>query len=612
MIRTLLCILLACSLGLAPCSVSASAGDVDTTFGTGGRVTTDFSGNADFASSVVVQPDGHIITGGFATGAGRDFALARYTPNGTLDNTFGSGGIVVDALSQSDDQIGSIKLLPDGKIICAGTLFTDATGFDFVLTRYTPEGKPDVTFGSNGTVTTDFGESSDDICFALALQPDGKMVVVGRRVSLRNQDSDFALARYNADGSLDMSFGTAGKVTTDFFGQFDFARDVALQADGQIVAAGQASPNGSANFALARYNADGSLDMTFGTGGKVITIFEGGGIGSSAANALKLQPDGKIVISGEAFNFSLGNPDFALARYDSGGNLDSTFGSGGTVVMDFADSQDIATSLFIQPDGKIIAAGEVQDITTFLSDFGLVRYNSDGSPDPTFGNGGVVTSDFGLAIAAALAMSVQTDGKIIAVGVGSSSPDFAQADFLVARYEGDAVTGSISPAGAFFSSTGGEGAVDITAPGNLSWTAISNDDWITITSTDTGAGNGSITYAVRENFSPSPRQGTATIAGSTFVVTQDGNAGSSCLFKISPAFDTFNATGGTGIVNVTTEEACAWSAVSGVDWITITSHCCGIGSSAVTYTVAANPGVSGRSGLIMVARQNILVKQKGS
>ncbi len=253
-------------------------------------------------------------------------------------------------------------------------------------------------------MTTDFGGT--DIANAVVLQSDGKIVAVGQ------DSSDFALARYNADGSLDSSFGTGGKVTTDFGGS-DAALAAVLQPDGKIVAVGTSA----ADFALARYNTDGSLDTSFGTGGKVTTDFGG----TDQAWAAVLQPDGKIVAAG------LASADFALARYNTNGSLDTSFGTGGKVTTSFEGS-DQARAVVLQPDGKIVAVGWDNGV-----EFALARYNTDGLLDSSFGTGGKVTTDFG-GSDAALAAVLQSDGKIVAVGFANTT-DFALARYLIPSLE---------------------------------------------------------------------------------------------------------------------------------------------------------------------------------
>jgi uncharacterized delta-60 repeat protein len=315
-------------------------GDLDPTFGVGGKVTTDFFGGLnDLARALVLQPDGKLVAAGQAeaTDGRSEFALARYLPDGSLDPTFGVGGKVTTDFGGQFDLALALVLQPDSKLVAAG-LFG---GGNFALARYLPDGSLDPTFGVGGTVISDFeGE-----LLALALQPDGKLVAAG------GSAGSFALARYLPDGSLDPTFGVGGTVTTDFtndVGGVDAAHALALQPDGKLVAAG-----GSAGgFALARYLPDGHLDATFGVGGKVITDFGGAPAGASA---LALQPDGKLVAAGSASPGFVA--DFALARYLPDGRLDPTFGTEGKVTTDFRGLDDVASALVLQPDGKLVAAG---------------------------------------------------------------------------------------------------------------------------------------------------------------------------------------------------------------------------------------------------------------
>ena len=196
--------------------------------------------------------------GGAKTSRSEDFALARYNPNGTLDGTFGTGGKVTTDFNGDDDEAHALVLQPDGKLVAAGQAESGYRGRDFALARYNPNGSLDATFGTGGKVTTDFA-GNDDAAFGAVLQSDGKIVAAGGAKTSRSQD--FALARYNANGSLDATFGTGGKVTTDFAGNDDAAFALALQQDGKLVAAGGANVGRSRtdyrgsgeDFALARY-----------------------------------------------------------------------------------------------------------------------------------------------------------------------------------------------------------------------------------------------------------------------------------------------------------------------------------------------------------------------
>ena len=227
-------------------------------------------------------------------------------------------------------------------------------------------------------LTTDFA-FGDDYARAVRLQADGKIVVAGHAYSGSN---NFALARYNANGSLDTSFDGDGKLTTDFGGGTDLAFALALQADGKIVAAGEATVTSNIDFALARYNANGSLDTTFSSDGKLVTDFSAG---YDHGSAVAVQADGKIIVAGYAFGATMF--DFALARYNSNGDLDTTFDGDGKLVTDFAGDMDLAFAIALQPNGKIVVVGNAFSTS---SDFALARYNPDGSLDTTFAGDGLL------------------------------------------------------------------------------------------------------------------------------------------------------------------------------------------------------------------------------
>jgi uncharacterized delta-60 repeat protein len=337
-----------------------SNGALDASFGTGGKVTTDFGGRFGGVTSVALQTDGKIVAvGGFVIGLFNEFALARYSSDGTLDTNFGTGGKVLTDFGVSA-QAMSVALQPDGKIVVGGYANLDG-GENFEVVRYNSNGTLDATFGTDGKVTTTFGVPEQGFSYALAyslaLQQDGKIVLAGE--STINGDRDFALARYNTNGTLDPSFGTGGRLTTTF-GNNDVAFSVAVQPDGKIVTAGF----GLFKFALARYNSNGTLDPSFGTGGQVTTAI--GGL-NDGAKRLALQGDGNIVVAGRSYI----NGDFhsALVRYNSNGTLDAGFG---TVTAIFGgESDDVAIAL--QPDGKIVASGGAT--VDWNRNFALARFN---------------------------------------------------------------------------------------------------------------------------------------------------------------------------------------------------------------------------------------------
>jgi uncharacterized delta-60 repeat protein len=287
----------------------AADGDLDTTFGTGGKVTTAVGLGDDEAFSVVLQSDGKIVAAGYSyNGSNYVFAVDRYNIDGSLDTTFDTDGKVTTAVGSGTDVATSVVLQSDGKIVVAGYSY-NGSNYDFAVVRYNTNGSLDTTFDTDGKVTTAIG-SSTDRATSVVLQSDGKIVVAGW--SYNGSNNDFAVVRYNIDGSLDTTFDTDGKVTTAVGLGEDFAISVVLQSDGKIVAAGVSNNGTNDDFAVVRYNTNGSLDTTFDTDGKVTTAI---GSGTDRANSVVVQSDGKIVAAGYSNNGT--NVDFAVVRYSN-------------------------------------------------------------------------------------------------------------------------------------------------------------------------------------------------------------------------------------------------------------------------------------------------------
>jgi uncharacterized delta-60 repeat protein len=334
------------------------------------------------------------------------------------------------------------------------------------LARYNTDGTLDPTFGTAGAVTIVFG-GVQDAAQGVAIQPDGKIVVVGStRTSTRD---DFALARYNADGSLDTGFGTDGRVSTDFNGQVDKAWAVLIQNDGGIVVAGHAAtatPLGVDNdFAVARYTSAGALDTTFGTGGKATTNVAGL---ADLASAAALQPDGKVVLAGRVADGGADNPDVGLVRYTAGGTPDPDFGDGGVVRADVtAGNWDEASDVAVQPDGKVLVA--VPAFVNGSFDFLLARFDASGDLDGAFGSAGLATTRFSSGTDYARGLALQSDGKIVVVG---QTPGVTNTDMAVARYTaGGSLDTAFDNEGKvtvdFFGSSDGAECVAIQADGKI-------------------------------------------------------------------------------------------------------------------------------------------------
>jgi len=389
-----------------------------------GKVVTDFGIVDTGARAVALQRDGKIVVAGTSR---KRFALARYNLDGSLDTSFGTGGKVTTTIANSRVGISSVAIEADGRIVAAGGISADVTEpktSDVAVVRYLSDGTLDASFGKGGLVTTDFGTS--DGASDVAIQGDGRIVIAV------TTDQAFAAARYNADGSLDTRFGTGGKVVTAFGGFGTAAYALAIQADGRIVLQGEAdTAQGGSAFGLVRYQTDGSLDPTFGVGGKVTTavtdyINQGGSVA--------LQGDGRIVVAGMVSERTgTAGSDFAVLRYNANGSLDTTFGKQGTTRIEFSkDAFDTANAVAVQGDGRIVVMGETFAQNGPNSDFGVARFNTDGSLDPTFGASGKVTTDFGNGYDYGWALAIQGDGRIVAVG--RTDPQQGFPGFAVARY----------------------------------------------------------------------------------------------------------------------------------------------------------------------------------
>jgi uncharacterized delta-60 repeat protein len=416
----------------------AAPGGLDPSFGSGGRVVTDFNLSTDIANAIALQADGKLVVVGTTYTnndySDEDFAIARYNPDGSLDTSFGTNGRVTTDFPGLAAVASSVLVQPDGKILVAGGAFPLFTFLgNFELARYNPDGSLDAGFGDGGIVTTVFPHGS--YAFALALQPDGKIVAAGTDYvnfsSEANSDTDFAIARYDTDGSPDFSFGSGGQVTTDFERLNDDAFAVLVRPDGRIVAVGSSRDRLSDyDFAAARYLSNGQLDAAFGTAGKTSTDF---GRGFDRARTAALQPDGSVVAAGFAIRRNGSHENFAAVRYLPDGALDTALGSDGKVQVSFGSCCQFANRALLQGDGRIVLVG-FADSESSDSDFLLARLNANGALDPTFGIAGRVRTSFGDLNGGAYGAALQPDGRIVAVGFQAYYPTPKGVQFALARY----------------------------------------------------------------------------------------------------------------------------------------------------------------------------------
>lgn len=400
------------------------AGDLDISFGNGGIVTTNISNNESNWSKVAIQLDGKIVLTGNILSA---FTLVRYNTDGTMDGTFGSGGIVTTSLgTQTSGK--SIAIQDDGKIVVAGWANSGASlYYNFSLVRYNADGTMDATFGTGGVVATSFGGISDYI-EDMAIQMDGKIVVAGNYNTGVNDNWDIAVVRYNSDGSLDNTFDYDGKVSTDIFGMSEYPYSLAIQQDGKIIVAGNSDNGSKLIYTMVRYNNDGSIDNTFGTEGIVTKDF--GTNYQESQKSITIQEDGKIVTVGHIVQAS--SYDYYIVRYNSDGSIDNTFSSDGFVSTAIGSYDDWGQSVAIMGNGKIIAGGFYQVNSTDW-DWALICYNSDGSLDSTFSTDGIATVSLGDFSDWSHSMVIQADGKIVLAGATFNGTDY---DFALARFIG--------------------------------------------------------------------------------------------------------------------------------------------------------------------------------
>jgi uncharacterized delta-60 repeat protein len=394
---------------------------LDTTFGIGGKVSTGIGWEIGLRD-IALQADGKIVSAGTIQTelkGGHSFAVARFTADGKLDSSFNGTGWVTPKFNIGNQVLSAELIQPDGKIVVVG----EASPY-FGLARINLDGSMDTTFGGNGYVTTTFG-GSEAVASSVAIQPDHKILVSGYTKGGPPETPiiDFALARFNPNGSLDTSFDKDGKVTTDFGGD-DLYPTVLVQTDGKIILVGQATSSTNPydyHIAAARYNPNGSLDSSFGSGGRIATILPH----TLQTIRAVLQPDGKILVAGGNHFDNL----IVLVRYNPDGSLDAGFNADVINAISFA-------SVALQPDGKIVLTGTIYTPDNW--DYWLRRLNSDGSLDTAFGVQGTVVIAFDAPDSNGPgAVALQKDGKIIVGGITPSSGGLRNNDICVVRVNKD-------------------------------------------------------------------------------------------------------------------------------------------------------------------------------
>jgi uncharacterized delta-60 repeat protein len=497
------------------------AGSLDTTFGASGIVSTGFASGDDKASGVAVDSSGRIVVAGTSfNGSNNDFAVARYTATGSLDFSFNGTGRVTTPFGSSDDVATCVAIDSSGRIVVAGYTNTGgSSGIDFAIARYNTNGSLDTTFGTAGTgkVITPIGSgSATDEITAITFDSSGRIVVAGFSASGSNS-LGFAVARYNPNGTLDTTFNSTGKVMTSFGSTQDLARGIAIDGSGDIVVVGNTSNGTNTDFAIARYTPLGALDTTFNGTGKVTTDFNG--FNDSAAG-VAIDSSGRIDVAGTVTNNT--KNEFGLARYNANGTLDTTFGMAGTgkVVTDIgATSNDVPAALLLDSTGRIVVVGSTVSTTNGSSQFALARYTSGGVLDSSFGTNGETTLAIGSTTSGANAVVQDSSGRLVVAGYMSNG---SNADFAVARF-----IGSLPPV---ITSNGGGATASVSVPENS--TAVT-----TVTGSDPNP-SATLTYSI-----------VGGSDGSQFTMTPAGVL----TFTSAPNFEAPTDSNGDNVYNVTVQ-----------------------------------------------------------
>ncbi|MDS4056736.1 LamG-like jellyroll fold domain-containing protein, partial [Accumulibacter sp.] len=510
-------------------AITVSAANDAPTFAIGtGIVTTNVTPAADQGNAVIAQSDGKLLVAGEGNG---DFVLVRYKTDGTLDTTFGGGdGMVSTGVGAGSDFASSLALQADGKIVVAGYA-SNGSNDDFALVRYNPDGSLDTDFGTGGKVTTAIG-AGDDRAQGVAVQSNGRIVLAG--YSYNGSNNDFAVVRYNSDGTLDTTFSGDGKLTTAISTSNDDGYAVLVQSDGKIVVVGSSLIGGTNwDFAAARYNSDGTLDTSFSGDGLANFAV---GTGHDYACGVALQPDGKLVLAGYGVNGA--TSDFAVVRLNSSGTLDTSFSGDGKLFTAIGASEDLATSVTLQTDDKIVLAGTYANGAN--TDLAVARYNVDGSLDTSFDSDGIKTLALPAGSNQVTGVAV-SNGRIVAVGTTQSK---LAAVFLGTNGTPEATIGAVNTLDGAPTYT--EGGAPAVLDANVQifdaeLSANNNFSGATLTLTRNGGANAQDVFSASGTLATLTQGGNLSVGGTT-IGTVTTNSGGTALLS-------FNGSATNALVN---------------------------------------------------------------
>ena len=538
-------------------SVGAAPGDLDTTFSTDGKVTTDI-GTTDAGRAVAVQSDGKIVVAGFAQVSGTyEFAVVRYGTDGTLDSSFSSDGIATIDVSSGHDLAYAIAIQTDGMIVIGGATGVGGANTEFGLVRLTSSGTLDTGFSIDGKIEFGVG-SGDDVLTGLAIASDGDIVAVG--YGSNGSNFDLAVARLTSAGVLDTAFDTDGKVLVPVGAGADYGHAVAIASDGDIVVSGVAHNGSDDDVAVVRLTSAGALDAAFDSDGKVTVAV---GSGDDVGRAVAIASDGDIVVAGTSHNGS--DEDMAVVRLTSAGALDAAFDSDGKVTVAVGSGDDEARGIALLADGGIVIAGESHNGSN--DDIAVARLTAAGAMDTAFSTDGKVTVAVGSGADAGYAVAISSSSQVVVAGTSAGSDDDVAVVVLTGTGPPDTPSGLAATAGnlqvtlAWTAPTSDGGSsitgykVERSTDAGVTWTALTASTGSSSTSyTATGLTNGSA-YAFRVSAVNPVGTGTASATASatpdvvpgapTSVATTSTNAEATVSW-VAPA-----SNGGTAVTGFT-------------------------------------------------------------
>lgn len=380
---------------------AGTPGDFDTSFSKDGSDTVRLGNLSNGSGAIAIQPDGKIVVAGDQQ---NKLVVLRYRPNGTLDSTFGGGdGIVITNLTEGNEVATALAIQPDGKIIVVGV----SDERYLIMVRYLPDGKLDKKFANNGKYVSTVIPDGFTLATGIVLLPDGRFIISATAFAEEiTLDYDFMLVLFKKNGQIDTDFGEEGIILNDFVGANDLTYDIVQQPDGKLIQVGTADVIGTDQAAATRYHPDGELDNTFGGGDGTLELpFP------SDAFSIALLPDGKLLLGGTADN------SFLLARLLSNGNPDTSFGGGdGFATHSFGGTEAVLLDLVSLPDGNIVAVGRTSDSGD--ESIAIARFDSTGNPDLSFSEDGQITLNGGdeSTFNEANAVTLQADGKVVFAG----------------------------------------------------------------------------------------------------------------------------------------------------------------------------------------------------